>query len=312
MIKGEYPRLFQLTASQINYTVEDITAEGWIYSSGSSLKRNFTILPNDNGIFTPDYTLLHSGTVDTDMSRFIGPLKNLDISMISIEDLVPTASIFPGLIQATGSILDEIMGSSPENPGVSPGSVLTILQRTRDPSSNIVTFFDISSLYYGNRINPKSFHISDPALSGSGGKIRLSFKDNGKGGLYRSDAATKHPTWTNHGNIFYDEGIVLIKTPHALSYGKDGYHTHFQGEQNTHIMVLNVPCPAGLFNSSSNPQYELLSASFNPNDLNSKFVYVTNINFHDDNLNVIMRANLAQPFKKRVTDEVMFRIKKDF
>ena len=37
MVRGEYPRLWHLTASQINYTVEDITAEQYIYSSGSSI-----------------------------------------------------------------------------------------------------------------------------------------------------------------------------------------------------------------------------------------------------------------------------------
>ena len=49
-------------------------------------------------------------------------------------------------------IFDDIVGSTPENPGVAPGSVLTIAQRTRDVSSNEITILDISNLYYGNKI----------------------------------------------------------------------------------------------------------------------------------------------------------------
>ena len=150
MVKGEYPRLFHLTASIINYTVEDITSEQYVYSSGSILKRNFTILPNDNGLFMPDYSLLVSGTVNDAMSKFISPLGNLDISMISIEEIISTGSLYPGLIFQSGSIFDDIAGSTPANPryailkpegpelGIPEGSVLTIFQRTRDPSIRLI------------------------------------------------------------------------------------------------------------------------------------------------------------------------------
>ena len=53
-----------------------------------------------------------------------------------------------------GQIFNEIVGASPENPGIPPGAVLTIAQRTRDVSSNEVVVFDISNLY----INHMVFH----------------------------------------------------------------------------------------------------------------------------------------------------------
>ena len=56
----------------------------------------------------------------------------------------------------------------------------------------------------------------------------------------------------------------------------------------------------------------LISASFDANDFDSKFTYIDGINLHDDNLNVIMRAKLAQPVKKRNSDEILFKIKEDF
>jgi hypothetical protein len=86
----------------------------------------------------------------------------------------------------------------------------------------------------------------------------------------------------------------------------------FKGEQDIHILTFNLPSQVGLFNSSSNPQYKLLSASFDRNDRNSKFVYITDINIHDDNLNVIMKVNLAQPITKRIDEGFLFKVKQDF
>ena len=149
-------------------------------------------------------------------------------------------------------------------------------------------------------------------MSGSDGKIKVTFRDNGYGSLYRADADGAHATWANCGNIFYDEGIAIIKTPHVINYSKDKTDLSFRGEQNLHTFTINAPCPQNMFNSSSNPQYKLLSASNEINDTDSQFVYVTNVNIHDDNLNVIMRANLAQPVTKRFDDAFLFKLKYDF
>ena len=77
-------------------------------------------------------------------------------------------------------------------------------------------------------------------------------------------------------------------------------------------MSVSVPCDSGLINSSSNPGFKILSASLEANDVNSEFVYITGIYFHDDNMNVIMKANLAQPVVKRETDGFVFKVKMDF
>jgi hypothetical protein len=41
-------------------------------------------------------------------------------------------------------------------------------------------------------------------------------------------------------------------------------------------------------------------------------VYITTLNLHDENLNVIGRASFSQPIVKRDSDRIMFRLKKDF
>ena len=74
------------------------------------------------------------------------------------------------------------------------------------------------------------------------------------------------------------------------------------------ILVEEALSIRGIFNKENGK----VTQSYQSNDDNSKFVYITGINVHDDNLNVIMRANLAQPVIKRDDDGFLFKIKKDF
>jgi len=334
--EGNYPRLYNLTASTIDTTVLDITANGYVFGTGSIRKGNLTILPNDNGRFIPDYDLLRSGSINTDMSTFKSVHGGLDLSIINVNEMIPTSSAYAGLATVSSkgvaaavagstltlpddtsseSIASQVAGVSPDSMGggsTSTSQVLTIYQRTRDPSSNEITIFDISNLYYGNRISPGSLYITDPDMSGSGGKVKVTLRDNEKGGLYRADALTKHPRWANVGNVLYNEGVAIIKSPHVAYFGKNKFEMSFKGDQNIHILTVSIPAGVGLFNSSSNPQYKVLSASSDASDKDQKFVYVSGFNLHDDNLNIIMRGNLAQPITKREQDEFLIKFKMDF
>jgi hypothetical protein len=183
--------------------------------------------------------------------------------------------------------------------------------RFADTSSNLSTIYQISNLYYGNQIFPESFTISSTSLTGSDGKIDITLKDNGFGGLYRADAVTPPPTWATVGNLFYDEGLAIIKSPHLYYFGKDNFSVSFNGSQNIHTYTIDAICPAGEINSSSNPSYLSFPPTNEQNETADNFVYITGINIHDDNFNVIMRANLAQPVLKRPDEEFLFRIKYD-
>tara|TARA_Y100000310_G_scaffold114582_1_gene113065 strand:- start:8297 stop:10759 length:2463 start_codon:yes stop_codon:yes gene_type:complete len=329
--RGFYPRLYHLTASTINETVEDITATQFCYSTGSIKKRNLTILPNDNGKFTPDYEILNKPKYSK--TKFSSSYGGIDLSIISLEDMVSEDAIFTGLSTVSPSDIraaidgdsstmpdDEssttmaalVAGVTPESFGGTSGPILTVAQRTRDRSSNEICFFDISNIYYGNRIQPGSLYVTDLSVTGSDDKMSITLSDNGKGGLYRSDAEGPNPTWANAGNCLYEEGIVFVKSPSLTFFGKDKFEMRFKGEQNVHIATYNINLSAGMFNSSSNPQYKLLSASASPSDIGEKFVYIDSVNLHDENLNVIMRSNFSQPIKKRVSDSMVVRFKMDF
>ena len=91
-----------------------------------------------------------------------------------------------------------------------------------------------------------------------------------------------------------------------------GFNMNFRGETRKVVASYTVIAGPGEFNLSKNKSYK----AFPPTDLISEaadeFVYITGINLHDDNLNVIMRAKLAQPIKKREYDELAFRLRYDF
>jgi len=335
---GYHPRLWNLTASTIDYTVLDITANSYVYHTASTRKRNLTILPNDNGLFTPDFEILNSGSLQQKTDAFRSPHGGYNLSTVDLSDMVPPIRAYKGLtsVSATdllkaidnkiskleddttmNNIANQIAGVTPEilsslQGATQPGQILTIYQRTRDPSSNEVSIFDISNLYYGNKIFPGSFYLTDPNVTASNGIVKMTLSDNERGSLYRADALTPHAKWSSVGSLLYNEGVAVVKSPHIPFFGKDVFEAKFKGEQNTHIMTVNIPASVGLFNSSSNPSYRILSASFDASETDPRFVYISGVYLHDDNLNVIMRSNLAQPVKKRTTDEMLIRVKQDF
>ena len=324
-VQGRYPTLHLLTGSEITWQVTDFEEANYLlYSTGSFRKRNLTVLPCDNGKFRPDYTLLISGTFtnhpdeSSEMSKYVNDFGNLDLSLVSLRELLPTASLYPGLIASDdslpSSISSEIEGAGPDSlsSDTEVGSVLTIFQRQRDNTSNSVVFFDTSNLFYGGRIHPTSLEIIDSAMTGSGGKVSITLRDNGYGGLYRADALTEHAKWAGAGTVLYEEGIAVVKSPLVFMMGKDQFEISMRGERQVHVMEIAVPCPAGQINSSSNPTFMPLTASDDPDERSVGPVIITGINLHDDNLNVVARAVLAQPVIKRDEDRYLFRMKMDW
>jgi len=352
-----------------------ITGLDFLYATGSFTRRNLSVLPNDNGLFQPNYEPLSSGTFSyyptsgSEMASFVNVKGELDLSVININNLIPdtVATFKPGVKETNRSGIDEtiqrwqaesfiecmlevsasmVTGSVSDregdayeydlvgytNPGGKRPQDMNTNERgvdrgidgqqfnlqnttfffTGDPSSEEVTIFTLSNLFYGNKINPGTLVIKDSNLSGSHGKISMTLKDNALGSLYRADCETEQATWNSVGNIFYNEGVGIIKSPHLSLFGKDQFEMELRGEQNTHVLAVNVPCRSAEFNSSSNPSFKVISASLNVNDTHKEFVYITGMYIHDDNYNVVMKVNLAQPIMKRVTDAYLFRAKIDF
>lgn len=325
-VRGEYPRLLSLTGSEITTSTEALPANTLLYRSPGFAKSNLTVLPNDNGKFKPNFDLLRTGSTPDVSPPISGTLTDkfqsdngvLRYDLVSLNDLVSTASYntkivpFESSAISTGTISAALHGATPEDPGLEMGSILTILDRTRDPSSNEVTFFDVSNLFYGSRIMTETFSVYDSSLTGSNGKVGIRLKDNGLGGLYRADSISDHAKWSCVGGIVYDEGIAVVTDPSAMFYGKEQFEVSMQGQRPLFVKEINVLAGAGTVNSSSNPNWIPLKPSDNENETAEKFVYISHVNLHDDNFNIIGKASFAQPLVKRDDDKFLVRLKIDY
>ena len=320
---GNYPRLIQLTGSALLGNTEQLTANQFLYNTGSVRKNSLTVLPNDNGKFIPNYyqllNNLNTSSFVTDKGQQAFNLVTLRkmYSLDSIYDLVPPVSgsatlntdLNPTSIIAALSGFDSTSSLGTLNPQRTP----TILQRTQENGSLQVVIFDISNLFYGNKIAPNTFTITDTNVSNSYGKVGITLKDDGFGSLYRADCSGSQALYNSVGNIFYDNGIVLIKNPSLYWFGENGFECSFQGERNIHVMKADLYANPLELVSSSNPSWNRdLEATDFASDFDKRYVYITDLYLHDDNLNVIAKTKMAQPVLKRSGDKLKFSIKLDF
>ena len=336
MVNNSHPRNYFLSSSTINDTGAALSSNVLLWESASfapSMRyRNMLVLPCDNGKFVPNFELLKSGSLTGKklrnppsgslLDQYVTDLGVLDYSLVTLRNMLPTGSLYSGLSQtnpdgtdntSSTGILQEILGSSPESPSTSTGQNFTILQRTRDNSSNEIIFLDASNLFYGMMIRPGTLTITDPSVTGSGGGLSITLKDDGRGNLYRANCLSPQADWASAGNVIYEEGIMVIKSPNIPYFGKEGFEVSFEGVQNVHTLECNVFARSGKINSSSNPTFDnnIIPNDY-ANDMDKNFTSISGIVFHDDNLNVIMRTNFAQPIVKKQGDKYLFRVKIDF
>lgn len=305
---GLYPRLWNLSGSEFTPpSTTVLSANEFLYMTGSIRKRLYTILPCDNGIFYPNFNLL----APLSGSKFVNDMNNRELGVVTLNNIIsgPFAS---KAITSSGSILDNIFGAQADNLGALPGDSLAILHNLRDNSSNQVTFFDISNLFYGNKIRPGTFKMANMAITQSGGALNIQIKDDGYGNLYRADASGSLATWASIGNIFYDEGLVVLKHPNLFFFGENQFDVSFKGEQNLHVFTVNAFAKAMHETTSSNPSFQDFTVNDLANNNDEKAVYLTQVLIMDENLNVIIRSQLAAPFMKKSSDKILFKTKIDY
>jgi hypothetical protein len=319
---GNYPRLIKLTGSALNGNTEQLTANEFLYATSSNRKASLTVLPNDNGSFKPDYYQMLNGLDVTSFSTDKGATA---YNLISLRNMYPLESIYDMVGPTDGSaklntdtnknILAALSGFDTTSSfgTLNPQKTPTILQRTRENGSLQVVLFDISNLFYGNKIIPGTFVLTDNNLTNSAGKISITLKDDGFGSLYRADSDGTLAVNNSVGNIFYDNGIAIVYNPSLYFFGENGFECTFKGERNIHTLKTDLYANPLELVSSSNPSWSpSLSASNSADDFDKRYVYITDLYLHDDNLNVIARTKISQPIMKRTTDRYKFSIKIDF
>jgi len=174
------------------------------------------------------------------------------------------------------------------------------------------SLFDISSAYYNLKIKKGTFNLQD-TLIGTNNQLNIRLSDNSKGLLYRNDCLTKVATWNYVGNIFYKEGIALINNPSLFYLGKVNFNVDFASESSLFIHETDIIINKGIANSSNNktynPNLRIDESAFNSDE---PFVYISDVNLHDENFNIIAKARLANPIPKKNTDNIMIKLKMDY
>lgn len=324
-VLGNYPRLVFLTGSVIQDNTELATANEFLYATGSVRKASLTVLPCDNGLFVPDYAGLLSGS-DIDQSMYVNDNGDRTFNVVTLRDMYSLDAIYDDVGPSSGSIiLNEPMTSSiiqslsgldvTSSFGVlSQQRTPTILQRTMDNGSLQVVLFDISNLFYGDRILPGHFSLTDNSLSCSSGQISMTLVDDGFGSLYRSDWSGSLAKGCSVGNVFYEHGIVMLKHPSLYHFGKTGFDVRFRGERNVYTVKMNMYAnPLQLISSSNSSWNDTLQVDDNPEmNLDERYVYITDLYVHDENLNVIAKSRTSQPVLKRASDKLKFRVGVDW
>jgi len=179
-------------------------------------------------------------------------------------------------------------------------------------NENCSSIFCISNQIFNKKIKKETFSIKDVDLLLTSG-LSLSFKDSSLGTLYRCDSLTKPAEWNTSGNILYNEGLLALLHPSLYNFGLTNFKIDSKTHASLNVFELNLPAHAGETNLSKNKSYiedlRIDKSAFNSDE---DFVYITDIDIHDENLNVVAKAKLAQPFPKKNSDNVLFRVKMDF
>lgn len=306
---NNYPRMWNLSASiQTPPSTTILSANDFLYATGSVVHRLYRVLPCDEPNFVPNFGLLS----DLSQDKFVNDLGNNTPGEVTLNNMISDTFIARS-IMGSGSLINQQFGARPEDITTVPGNSLAVLHRTRDTSSNQCVIFDVSNMFYGKSIKPGSLTIIDPSLEYVENIMGITIKDDGKGNLYRvNDKTFTGASWASVGTVFYEEGIILIKYPQLFFTGLNQFELQFEGMQNIHVLTINAFARSGRETTSINPTYQQYALNDNANNNDPRFVYITGINVHDDNLNVIMRTRLAQPIAKKSGEKFLFKLKLDY
>ena len=188
--------------------------------------------------------------------------------------------------------------------------LLNINNTSSETFSNILC---ISTQLFGRKVERESVEVFDSDLGGTLGSKKIKLKDNGKGTMYRADCLTKQADWNCVGHCLYQEGVVTILHPSLENFTENGYKITFKSSRKLNVLELNLPAYSGRTNKSYNSSkikgLRLDESAFNSDE---DFVYISDINLHDENLNIVAKAKIVKPFPKKDTDNVLFRLKMDF
>lgn len=192
----------------------------------------------------------------------------------------------------------------------------------------------------GRRITPNSVSLTDRAYSsGSFGLVRTLI-DDGRGGLFLSGTAVSSSLnvatgvtspeesyrgveWTKVGNVFYDEGLVVIKDPALLDFAApwtaasvhrdDLLQFSFRGDSRIPVKTLMCRIDRGDINASLNQTFwEAEEDGDRIRRHPSGSIYVSSVGIYNSDRELVGIARLAEPLRVRPRDRMNIKLRMDF
>jgi hypothetical protein len=179
----------------------------------------------------------------------------------------------------------------------------------------------IPEVYFDREILTGSIVLID---HDNAGKQRTLY-DDGRGGIYSGSLSG-----TLVGNVFYSEGIIVLKggglndKVSSNEFGKSSpdnfqWSVSFEGTHKIPVKIFRCHAPAGQLNASTNSTYYQIPTGLNDIHRNQKEIvmdppatYVTTIGLYNEYFELVGLAKLAQPIKKEIGQDILFRLRIDF
>jgi hypothetical protein len=193
----------------------------------------------------------------------------------------------------------------------------------------------IPSMFYGRQIATGSVHMVCNAYMNKG--IQRVLKDDGHGRLYISGSMAKPVSnesfaglkWNKVGNVFYNEGLIVITDPSMFDFGSinrdaspdfpDTLQIAFSGQERITTKVFQCRIGAGMANASNNPTFSSLNMDPKSQFYNKRVVkqsppvtWISAVGIYNEDHKLVAVAKLASPIRKREKDKLLIRLRMDF
>jgi hypothetical protein len=196
---------------------------------------------------------------------------------------------------------------------------------------------------YGRQIVPGSVSITDRAFSAKSYRLVRTLLDDGRGGLFLSGSARsgsyafgvqdvsltpsepqyRGVEWNKVGNVFYDEGLIVIKDPALLDFGSptdyvsahpsDLLQVSFRGSSRVPVKTLMCRIDRGDLNASLNQSfYRTEEDGDRVRRHPSGSIYVTTVGIYNSDRELVGVARLAEPLRVRPRDRMNVKLRMDF
>lgn len=171
---------------------------------------------------------------------------------------------------------------------------------------------DIPEIFYWNKIHSGSLRLID--YSGSGPTLRTIF-DNGLGGLLKSGSNDVFV-----GNIFYSEGIIVLKDPDLWNWGtvasgEEKFSIGFSGTNTIPVNIYRCLMPPGELNFSNNSSFMVSGSDEYKGGMISHFsgspIMITGIGLYNKKRELLGIAKFAQPIEKTLERSIIIKLRQD-